>query len=508
MAEARLGGGGSYRSRSYSSGSSSRSYSSRSYSSSSSYSSRSYGGSSSYSGGSYSGGSYSGGGHSDGVDEVILLITFAIIITVLVVHTALQVGSWAGNLVGGAAAGRVGAAGDPAGRPPGASITELRKLDRGFSRPVFRDMVAALWVKIHEARGHGNAEPLRRLLSPEVWNQLNFGAPPEARRHPDRVEDVVLGGMTLRGVEADGQVQRVVAELRGNITETRQGLTKVLYVEEQMVLSRLAGTLSPAPAVARSLGCPSCGAPVEATVTGTCTHCDQPVPEHPLGWTVERVKRLDYEELPPLGPDKGGVEVGTRMPTRVDPDLGAQMRAHQARYPDFDWGAFSKFVEETFHTLQKAWSQQDLSTLRSLETPGLFRTHRFWLDRYLNKGWVNRLEDVELEDPELVRVELDAHYEAVVLRFFARGYEFTLDGDGELVAGSRDQKRSFSEYWTFYRAAGATQKTLDTKRCPACGAPRDRLDAQGVCGYCDAAVLDGEHGWVLGLIEQDEEYLG
>ena len=489
MVEARLGGGGSYRSRSYSS-SSSRSYSS------SSYSSRSYGGSS------YGGSSYSGTPDIEVSDRGLVLM---LLLVLLIGQVARLVLGTTARLVGTA---RVGAAGDPSQQAPGASLAQLRQLDRGFSRAVLRDMVGALWVKLHEARGHGNAAPLQRLLGAKVWRQLNFAMPAERRGHPDAVEDVVLGGMTIRAVEPRGQVQRVAVEVRGNLTETRQGTTRVFYVEEQWVLERPSGSLSPKPAVARSLGCPSCGAPAEATVTGTCTFCDQPVPEHPLGWTVETISRLHQEALPPLQPDTGGVEAGTRLPTRLDPELGAQRRACSGRHPDFDWSAYSTFVEETFHTLQRAWTDQDLDTLRSLETPGLFRTHRFWLERYQKKGWTNRLEDIELKDPELARIEVDAHYEAVVLRFFAEGLEYTLDESGELVAGSKDRKRSFSEYWTFLRAAGATQKTLDPKSCPACGAPRDKLSAAGVCGYCDAAIMDGEHGWVLGLIEQDEEYLG
>ena len=44
--------------------------------------------------------------------------------------------------------------------------------------------------------------------------------------------------------------------------------------------------------------------------------------------------------------------------------------------------------------------------------------------------------------------------------------------------------------------------------CPSCGAPLDKINQAGVCGYCNSHVTLGEFDWVLALIEQDETYEG
>jgi predicted lipid-binding transport protein (Tim44 family) len=383
----------------------------------------------------------------------------------------------------------------------------MAQLDPGFSRTVFTDMVGALFARVHEARGTKDFAPLKPFFDPDAYRRVGF-LEPESGRFPDATSNVILGSVHFEQVEPRGERQRVRVSVLGNLTETRGTEAIDYFVRESWTFERPSGLTSPRPEAARSLGCPGCGAPCEATTAGRCTFCEGPIPEHRLGWRIVAMSRVEREVLPPLQPDLGGVEAGTTSSTRVSPELGAQMRTFSERHPSFDWNAFGRFARETFLTLQAAWGAQDQDTLRSLETPSLFKVHRFWLERYRAKSWVNKLAQIEVDDPELVRVDVDAYYEAVVVRIFAKGLDFTTDAAGHVVLGSMDTPRSFSEYWTFVRAAGASQKSMDPKSCPACGAPRDKLSAGGVCGYCDAAILDGQHGWVLSLIEQDEEYFG
>ena len=47
----------------------------------------------------------------------------------------------------------------------------------------------------------------------------------------------------------------------------------------------------------------------------------------------------------------------------------------------------------------------------------------------------------------------DAFYQAITLRIFAQGFDYTVAQSGRVVAGSKTNVRRWSEYWTFIRNA-------------------------------------------------------
>lgn len=118
------------------------------------------------------------------------------------------------------------------------------------------------------------------------------------------------------------------------------------------------------------------------------------------------------------------------------------------------------------------------------------------------------LGDVTIERVERVKVELDAFYEAITVRIFASTLDYTTDAKGNIVSGSKDRPRRFSEYWTFIAAVGADlTRPASLTSCPSCGAPVNVTQA-GACAHCEAVVTRGTFGWVLSRIEQDESYGG
>jgi hypothetical protein len=77
-----------------------------------------------------------------------------------------------------------------------------------------------------------------------------------------------------------------------------------------------------------------------------------------------------------------------------------------------------------------------------------------------------------------------------------------------VVGGNKDRDRKFTEYWTFVRAIGSGDKSADPAHCPSCGAPLDKVNAAGKCGYCDTVITTGKFDWVLTRIDQAEVYRG
>jgi hypothetical protein len=129
------------------------------------------------------------------------------------------------------------------------------------------------------------------------------------------------------------------------------------------------------------------------------------------------------------------------------------------------------------------------------------------MENYARDKLRNRLDDVRLERLAIAKIDTDAWYDAITVRLWGSMKDSTVDEAGRVVAGNGTQDRQFSEYWTFIRSA-RTDRPSRPRACPSCGAPLDRVDAAGICGYCETKITNGDHDWVLSRIDQVETWQG
>lgn len=474
-ADARIGGG-----ESYSGSDDSPSYSSDDSDDSSDYSS----------GGSSSGGSSSGGGSADpaGVGMVLLFFVGMVVVSI------------AGNAVRGTNTSVTVTSAPPRQGP--ANMAALRRYDPNFSDIVFTDFCYSLFARLYEAHGRGQLDRLAPYVSPAVRDGL--------RRHGTSgltaVDGIVIGSFTvvaLRGldrshVEAD-------VEFEANYTEVTQQGSRRWYVREVWTLTRLRDLLSPRPEKARAEHCPRCGAALETRTDGACLHCGTVITDGTFHWYLRSIRALSRDERPPRLGGSSGPEPGLDRPTVIQPWFARETQVFLRRHPDFTWEAFYARVREVAVELQNAWTGRDWHRARPYETDALFQSHRYWIDEYLRQGLRNVVDQYSIDNIEAVRVTSDAFYDAITVRLFATGRDYTVGADGRVVGGSPNARKSWSEYWTFIR--GRAGAAAGTRVCPNCGGSL----AEGqtaICAYCGGKIASGEFPWVLSRIEQDEAYRG
>jgi predicted lipid-binding transport protein (Tim44 family) len=380
--------------------------------------------------------------------------------------------------------------------------------DPGFSEALFLDFAQLLFVRFHTARGAATTDPSgfdpvrpylkKRLLTAAVARKT--GGPLA------EVRDVVIGSAVLEKVDERAGWQSILVRFEGNYAEVdAQGASADWHVVEAWTFCRPASVRSGTPEQTTSLGCPSCGSPVELRADGSCTHCDQVVVQGNHGWQVARLVRRAATKLPPqallgLGQPSGG-DVRAGLAVRA-PDLKASLRAFRRRYPEWSEERFKAHVERTFLTLQAGWSERDWARTRHFQTDPLFQKHRHWIERYLRDGITNRLEDVQVHAVKLCEVRRDPHLDLITVRVDASLIDTKLGPDGSVVAGTPGERTRFAEYWTFIRRAGCRKEPEAEERCPSCGAPV-QVNAAGQCEHCEAKVTSGAFGWVLSQITQD-----
>jgi hypothetical protein len=253
--------------------------------------------------------------------------------------------------------------------------------------------------------------------------------------------------------------------------------------------------------------CPSCGAPLDRIVGGTCQYCQQVVDSGAFDWVVARISVTDREPRPPMltGTTE---EQGTEHPTRFDRGLTQALAALKQRDPAFEEQTLFARVGLVFATMQHAWSSLSWELARPYLSDNLWSAQTYWIEAYRRSGLRNVTESPRILKLELVRVTSDRWYDAATLRVHATGLDYTIrDSDQAVVGGSRATERRYTEYWTLIRATGAKGPARTEPACPSCGAPLD-INAAGHCRHCQAKVTSGQFDWVLSRIEQDETYVG
>ena len=376
-------------------------------------------------------------------------------------------------------------------------FARLKSVDANFSSLLFQDLVQLVFVRAHEARRTGDFGVVQPFLSTKAQQMMRRNAPAD-------VKDVLVGASRIKSVRLRGVQAQVMVDFEANVTEG----DRHLYFRQVWTFVRRADALSPGPDKMQALRCINCGNPSETDVEGRCVACDTPISDGRLQWQCQHI--LEVERRPVRAPELalggGGEEPGFRLPTRMHPELPAQMRALSVRHGDFDVAAFRGWVAQIFVALQDAWATQRWERARPYLTAPLFQSLRYQIEQHRRASLTNHCDEVEVLKVEVVKVSLDAWYEALTVRVFASMKDYTSDSRGKVVAGDKKKARRFSEYWTFVRSAGHDGAVKSPDACPSCGAPLDRVDVGGVCGYCDTRITGGEHSWVLSLITQDEVY--
>lgn len=388
-----------------------------------------------------------------------------------------------------------------------AALAELRKTDPYFSKPLFLDFVQLLYVRYHVQRGKRDLSALAPYLSEELREQAL------RVKEIQSVDQVLIASSNIVRVRIGEQTQINVRFIANYCETSKPALPAVgaqstqYYTEETWRFVRDKKARSKPPEEMVRLGCPACGSAQEAGAEGKCPHCGQVVRNGRFHWFVQEISVAVKKPAVVYQPS-GGEEVGTNLPTVFSPTLAEERRAFMGRHPGFDWNGFIEMTKSHFLKLQEAWSNRTWELARPFETDHLFSTHRYWIEQYKAAGLVNRLESIEFGKVIVTKIETDAYYEAITVRIFASGFDFTTDMNGKVVAGSRTERRAFSEYWTFIRRIGCDKAgAIVAGGCPSCGAEL-RISMAGVCEYCGSKVVTGDFGWVLSSIEQDEEYSG
>jgi predicted RNA-binding Zn-ribbon protein involved in translation (DUF1610 family)/nitrate reductase NapE component len=482
---ARPGGGHSYSGGSHSSGSSHSSSGSRS---------------------SYSGGSRSGGGDDIGIIIDIIVVFYRNPPLAAAVLCGFGIVLWMRRKAQGAglpdwSVGIPQAQVMPT-RPHFVAKTALDRLrgeDPNFSVVLFEDFLYTLYSTLHIHRGSRSLDKLAPYVHEHVRKALRDDT-------LQAVGGVVIGSMRTVALRQVNEFTQVEFEIESNLEETRGGKPERMRLVERVVLMRPRSARSRARERAQTLDCPNCGAALEAITGNTCSYCNERVDDGRFDWMIRAIRCVTAEKLKPMI-TSDVAERGTDQPTVVTPGAEQRLQAMSTHDPSFKYSDLLARAQVIFSELQAGWAHQDLLRIRPHVSDRLLQYFSYWFEYYWRAQARNITEQARVLHVDLANVISDNAYDAVTLRVFATGLDYTLANDGKLLSGSRSRERPYTEYWTLIRGRSAKTPAATALACPNCGAPL-KINMAGHCEYCRAKVVSGDFDWVLSRIEQDDNYSG
>ena len=183
------------------------------------------------------------------------------------------------------------------------------------------------------------------------------------------------------------------------------------------------------------------------------------------------------------------------------------IKALQARDPNFNQQVFVDRAQTTFFVLQNAWMARNLEPARIYLSDAIYHRWKLQVEQFVAMHKRDVLEDLAVNGCVIAKVEGDANFDSITVRFDAIAKDYEVDDSGKMVSGDKTIQ-PFTEFWTFIRSQAARSRVGETAQitqCPNCGAPVS-INESGICAYCKATVTTGQFGWVLNNITQASEW--
>jgi hypothetical protein len=166
--------------------------------------------------------------------------------------------------------------------------------------------------------------------------------------------------------------------------------------------------------------------------------------------------------------------------------------------PGFNVAALTGWAMAVTGLLRESLVTGDAKPAQTFMANGLYRAHQALLELRTDAG-VSDTGSWRAVSAAVAGVTRSALVEQVWVRVSCQGWRWEQHGPTGATMRGGPEQTTWSEDYTFARAAGALTPPgggLPANRCPSCGAGLN-LDSGGACRYCRGVVTAGRHDWAL-----------
>ncbi len=180
----------------------------------------------------------------------------------------------------------------------------IRKNDTAFNSDKFIAFVNEAYVKLQAAWSKRDLEPIRLLLSEEMFAQTSAQAEEYKRLgRINRMERIAVQDSYITSYSADNEKETLTVYLFATqkdyiIDEKTNSVlegSSEQYRHSKYIITfiRAMGKLTENNSGIETTNCPNCGAPLEITASGKCAYCDSVITNEDHSWVIASMKRVN-----------------------------------------------------------------------------------------------------------------------------------------------------------------------------------------------------------------------
>lgn len=202
-------------------------------------------------------------------------------------------------------------------------------------------------------------------------------------------------------------------------------------------------------------------------------------------------------------------DVNTYFKT-INKEPETNLDALKTQDPGFSEPQFITMVNNMYLQLQDAWMKKEWQPIRAFETDELFNMHARQLQRYIDAGQTNVVENICILDTSIIRYDQDAVNDILTVKLRVRLNDYVIDDKTrQVIAGNPKQDIYMTYHWQLIRRKGVQTRVNNAAnhvtQCPNCGA-NVSINASGECEYCGSIISNGMYNWVLYSIQTINQY--
>lgn len=144
----------------------------------------------------------------------------------------------------------------------------------------------------------------------------------------------------------------------------------------------------------------------------------------------------------------------------ADSDVETGLRHIRQLDPSFDEKRFSDLCTDNFFTIQGAWINRDMTSVKNILTEEMFGIFQNDADKLRMEKKINKLDNIAVRSVEVTEAWQEGGQDFITVRFLANLLDYTESESGALLSGSKTEPVKFVEYWTFTRPAGSNRWQL------------------------------------------------
>jgi uncharacterized tellurite resistance protein B-like protein len=372
------------------------------------------------------------------------------------------------------------------------ALTDLIRRDPQFTDASFIQKATMAFLEIQQAWSNQDLSKVRRFISDGVNERFSLQlAMQEAQGIRNRMDDIQIQGMEIVSVESDAHFDTIHLKITASAKDTDVEIASGRKIRENYSGSFVEyWSFLRKPGVQTLAGkglvegvCPNCGAPLELSDSGRCSHCDAIITSGEYDWVLSEITQsVEWGTSSSPSSVPGYTEM-----TAVDPAFNLQTIEDTASV--IFWRYIKSYFENSADSIRKMACENYTAALAgSLEKTADGDSHLYFADAAVGAVEVQSIS----QGTDFDRIQ-------VLIKWSAQNQ--WINQQGKTKGGGPKTIRP--QIFTLIRKHGVgtlAGSVLNSAHCPGCGAPYTGGD-KGSCDYCGRPLNDGSGSWILESIE-------